>query len=682
MPLDLSLDIAAEGNAEDWVRKSRIAEKEKAKKLAEKRRKQEEDDEVREHGGKFSYGSKDLSGIHVMHDASNFDVGEEVILTLADTNILAVDDQGKVLGVNDEGDILENIKLSETDRIDERAKNLKRSRQPLYSGYDDDEFQEGGVVGSKASLLAQYDADKARGPKFVLGDQLAVSSSASEAKANADQRKFQSLQTTYQLANDFVEPKDIKFKKVKKSEQDAKRRRVRERSPEREGEGDSYDLGQILGDEEEGTQNGQSSSAVAFAKPAGFNGSSISSSTIVLKKEKEAVDSKTPVQKKKVSFFANQSSLQSFVFEDEDPELAQAMARARQSAILARSKEKRMNADNDEEDEELDRGARNVHDIAVRAAAIVANAAESKLSSQSVDDIQGEEINLEGRRSDGKLIFNSTTEFAARLQARQTDHLETVLRDMERGIQPSGSEAQLIRDVSMEPSETLTRPRQTDGTRSTGSHSRGGGDESSAMQVDEQEDIEGLSMEDESMYDANSSHAMDTEDIPDDEQLGFLHRQPLVSRGMAATLDLLKSSGELRAKSNELAGRSKDSRTIDPSKAEESGVKIEYRDKFGRKLTQKEAFRQLCYTFHGYGPGKKKQEKRLKAMKQDSKQNANKTKRLEGNSGTMKSLTKTLEATGQAHITVQGGVHASDALLNNMAVQMLNKKEKQQKKHG
>ena len=30
-------------------------------------------------------------------------------------------------------------------------------------------------------------------------------------------------------------------------------------------------------------------------------------------------------------------------------------------------------------------------------------------------------------------------------------------------------------------------------------------------------------------------------------------------------------------------------------------VKLEYRDDFGRLLTRKEAFRQLCYQFHGHG---------------------------------------------------------------------------------
>jgi U4/U6.U5 tri-snRNP-associated protein 1 len=95
-----------------------------------------------------------------------------------------------------------------------------------------------------------------------------------------------------------------------------------------------------------------------------------------------------------------------------------------------------------------------------------------------------------------------------------------------------------------------------------------------------------------------------------DDQLGFVHRQPLVAQGMAATLALLKGSGELR-KADQLAGRAKDSRQYDPSNTD-LGIKLEYRDEFGRKLTQKEAFRQLSYKFHGYGPSQKKKEKRLK----------------------------------------------------------------------
>ncbi|EEH52623.1 uncharacterized protein MICPUCDRAFT_8996, partial [Micromonas pusilla CCMP1545] len=42
-------------------------------------------------------------------------------------------------------------------------------------------------------------------------------------------------------------------------------------------------------------------------------------------------------------------------------------------------------------------------------------------------------------------------------------------------------------------------------------------------------------------------------------------------------------------------------------------------DEFGRKMTPKEAFRELCHRFHGIEPGKAKKEKRLKAYQDEVK---------------------------------------------------------------
>lgn len=124
------------------------------------------------------------------------------------------------------------------------------------------------------------------------------------------------------------------------------------------------------------------------------------------------------------------------------------------------------------------------------------------------------------------------------------------------------------------------------------------------------EDFVGVSDMEDSDMDVDNENGSDGESDLEDDQLGFVHRQPLVGKGMAATLALLKGSGELK-KTEQLAGRAKDSRAYDPSSTDH-GVKLEYRDEFGRKLTQKEAFRQLSYKFHGYGPSQKKKEKRLK----------------------------------------------------------------------
>nr|XP_054108527.1 U4/U6.U5 tri-snRNP-associated protein 1-like [Callithrix jacchus] len=47
-------------------------------------------------------------------------------------------------------------------------------------------------------------------------------------------------------------------------------------------------------------------------------------------------------------------------------------------------------------------------------------------------------------------------------------------------------------------------------------------------------------------------------------------------------------------------------------------VKIEYVDETGRKLTPKEAFRQLSHRFHGKGSGKMKTERRMKKLDEEA----------------------------------------------------------------
>lgn len=46
-------------------------------------------------------------------------------------------------------------------------------------------------------------------------------------------------------------------------------------------------------------------------------------------------------------------------------------------------------------------------------------------------------------------------------------------------------------------------------------------------------------------------------------------------------------------------------------------IKLEYVDDDGRALCPKEAFRYLSHKFHGKGPGKNKQEKRIKKQVQE-----------------------------------------------------------------
>lgn len=159
--------------------------------------------------------------------------------------------------------------------------------------------------------------------------------------------------------------------------------------------------------------------------------------------------------------------------------------------------------------------------------------------------------------------------------------------------------------------------------------------------------------------------------LDDEDEFGTTAGEKLVSRGMAATLGLLRNQGllkertaeemirdrtqkereawlaEQRAREREreqerLASRaagsaiSQEQRTYENRMREQRdaqialeafkdykpNVNITYHDEFGRDQTLKEAYKQLSHTFHGKGSGTKKTEKRLKKIEEERKQAA------------------------------------------------------------
>ena len=79
-------------------------------------------------------------------------------------------------------------------------------------------------------------------------------------------------------------------------------------------------------------------------------------------------------------------------------------------------------------------------------------------------------------------------------------------------------------------------------------------------------------------------------------------------------------------------------------------VKLEYRDKHGRLLTRKEAFRDLSYHFHGYGSGKRKEEKKLEQIAREQAE-----ARLAAQSNSLGALQATQKATGKAYVVHKTG---------------------------
>ena len=84
--------------------------------------------------------------------------------------------------------------------------------------------------------------------------------------------------------------------------------------------------------------------------------------------------------------------------------------------------------------------------------------------------------------------------------------------------------------------------------------------------------------------------------------------------GAASALDFLRRTGALKpVKSRaQIAGRAND-KLMEEGDDPAPGIQLKYHDAFGREMTTKEAFRHLNYKFHGYGSGKGKRDKKLKA---------------------------------------------------------------------
>ncbi|XP_020270299.1 SART-1 family protein DOT2 [Asparagus officinalis] len=133
----------------------------------------------------------------------------------------------------------------------------------------------------------------------------------------------------------------------------------------------------------------------------------------------------------------------------------------------------------------------------------------------------------------------------------------------------------------------------------------------------------------------------DKEDVAPDE---IIH-EVAVGKGLSGALKLLKDRGTLK-ESIDWGGRN-----MDKKKSKLVGIndndgpkeiRIERTDEFGRIMTPKEAFRMISHKFHGKGPGKMKQEKRMKQYQEDLK-----TKQMKASDTPLLAMERMREAQAQ-----------------------------------
>ncbi|KAK9768601.1 hypothetical protein K7432_000663 [Basidiobolus ranarum] len=199
----------------DWVKRSRNKQKE----LALKKMKELDSlDADFEQSAKIQYSGENLGGIKVAHNLGDFDDGE-VILTLKDSNIL-----------EEEGDELTNIQLEEQEKLRQNIENKKK--RPIYTGYDDEEFQ--GDIGGKRTILSHYD-DEIDGPKkdfFVLNTKGEASLDRERERQEVSAKlKSQAVTLSFDKMNEIqdyytAEEVAVTFKKPKKKKKKSTRRKA------------------------------------------------------------------------------------------------------------------------------------------------------------------------------------------------------------------------------------------------------------------------------------------------------------------------------------------------------------------------------------------------------------------------------------------------------------------------
>ncbi|CCI10108.1 unnamed protein product [Albugo candida] len=586
-------------NAKDWVSKTR--------QLQQKVTLQESKEE---------YKTAELENIKVAHAIDAFEEGEEVILTLRDTSVLCKDG-GKV---NEDEDELVNVSLAEKDRHREKQIKLQRAMMPAYTGYDDDEFiQVGKKRTIKPKLLGQYDEEedgKARQEKhtFRLGQNgMAVSEKKSQQPVqmeNDENSVTLIMNKSVGMAIDQEETQP-QFHKREKKKQNKKLRRISNQQEMSENELTTQD----------DVREADALVSQLEAEALSHGGNSDRRKRIRYEDIEEKKEEEKLARFQQARVTANQQSLEAFersgipkrrhvqaIDEPDDfsLELSASIATTRkwmQSATKVTPAEVSGGFQTEEE----------------RITAFVSSQfAESKTESEGGVMVSESDLATSGNifieneePNSNVVVFNDATDFETRLKnamAQQQNQFR-----MLNGSNPIAAREATIEKIAVPAEEVDITPKK----------------EENPLDADGEEDNDGKAWGEE---------------------------QPLVSNGVAATLELLRKTGNLKdTRIERQAGRANDARDrdFDDQLRIKNGVKLDYRDEFGRLLTKKEAFRLLSYKFHGHEPGKKRKEKRIKQLKEEI--TSQKLLSGEGSTKMMKILEKKQKHAKQAHVILSGG---------------------------
>jgi U4/U6.U5 tri-snRNP-associated protein 1 len=537
---------------------------EKAKQLLEEELQNQNDqfDEKKSNKKRPEYNENDVKGLTVAHDLSNLEnvTGETgIILTLQDRGVL-----------EDGEDALENITLYEKEKRDWNKVNTKklgagtgvsRGAYDAISSLENEEQED--------ELLSQYNEDKQelKRKTFVIGD--VVDGKAKKRRESDKQAIQQNDKTVYDLedapkpviAQDFALPEE---KKKKQKNIKVKKRQAKSSTKKRTSETE-VTVEALAPIEDQSKHRG---------------------------KRRQYSDDHMDVEEEARK-------------QDRDRNFQRALDKAHERARVLNPQQISF----EEEEDALIRSKlgnlqRNVQRVKVE-----------ELVQQSVEQaIQREEQEKNSRQSSG-VIFNPLTEFARSVDIKQEEE-ETV----ERRKKLYEENDMKKEDDAMETQEDHASIVKKRG-KNIHVKKRGTFDEN------EQESV-GPSVE-------VKQEAQEEENEDEQDESAPLLEEPEIGSGIAAALQFAQQKGLLTAHEQDYSGRNRDRpltererktkrpfnvfQTVETEQEENDDIDLERVDKFGRRMTQKQAFRELSHHFHGIFPGKNKKEKELKRFQEEMK---------------------------------------------------------------
>ncbi|KAF4077310.1 hypothetical protein AMELA_G00206700 [Ameiurus melas] len=548
-----------------WVEKSRKLAKEKE--LAEKRAKllEEMDEEfgvsslVEEEFAQSkqeAYSSRDLKGLTVQHKMESFREGETVILTLEDKGVL-----------EEKEDVLVNVNIVDKEKAEKNVELKKK--KPEYKPYNEEESVDDMVMFKQKSVLSKYD-EEIEGEKkksFQL--------SAGGYAAGDRERELQAIRDTLRsqaqsldmpalaVASEYYTPQEmVGFKKTKR-----RIKKIRKREKPLKAE-------ELLIDDTRSTDFG--------SRSRGRGRKQVEETEEMEDSVKDAGSSKADtLQQSDDIRTADMDISDEDDFVPPEPEVVE------------------------EDEAELELQKQLEKQRKLKQKQLLKDSGEKVMEHLQVLERAGED-GADDPDKKNSIVFNATSEFCRTLGDIPTYGLSGNREDQE--------------DIM-----DFEQKEERDGAGGSGS---------------DMDDNVGWSTVnlDEEQKQPDFATASTT----------ILDEEPIVNSGLAAALLLCKNKGLLETQMQKVArvrapkgalpndnyciedkmaiddkySRREEYRGFTQDFKEKDGykpdVKIEYVDESGRKLTPKEAFRQLSHRFHGKGSGKMKTEKRMKKLEEEA----------------------------------------------------------------